>query len=102
MFEVQFLVPLADNDGRVFSPDHHAQFQAAILERFGGLSVLPESVTGHWKGPDGIQSDRLCPYVVAVPSITMGHLIGELARIAKAHYRQEAVYIRYLGQAEIL
>ena len=102
VFEVQILVPLADNDTREFTPDHHAQFEWAILERFGGLSLLPGALTGEWKDLDVVYSDQLRVYVVAVPSITKGNLIGELVEIAKAHYRQRAIYIRYLGQAEIL
>lgn len=59
-----------------------------------------------WKGNgrirDEIYYDSLRVYSIALESITQGSLIGELAEIAKAHYQQEAVFIRYLGQAEIL
>ena len=39
---------------------------------------------------------------VAVRSIADGHLVGEVVEFAKSHYRQEAIYIRYLGVAEII
>jgi hypothetical protein len=102
MFEVHLFIPLADNEARAFTESHHSQFEQAILDRFGGLSLLPGSVAGQWQGQVRIQSDQLRVYSVAVSSIIQGHLIGELVAIAKVHYRQQAIYIRYLGQAEIL
>ena len=67
-----------------------------------GLSLLPGTVEGQWKDRGRIYYDSLRVYSIALESITQGSLIGELAEIAKAHYQQEAVFIRYLGQAEIL
>lgn len=95
-------IPLPDNEAREFSAVHHEEFEQAVLERFGGLSLLPGAVSGQWKEGNRIHADRPCVYSIAVSSITQGHLIGEITKIAKLHYGQEAIYIRYLGQAEIL
>ncbi|MEE8395426.1 MAG: hypothetical protein V3S29_05170 [bacterium] len=102
MFEVQIFIPLQDNEAREFTSGYHQQFERAILERFGGLSLLPGTVAGQWLDQNTVFFDTLRVYAVALESLTQGGLVGELVEIAKAHYRQEAVFIRYLGQAEIL
>lgn len=102
MFEVQILIPLADNQPKSFSEREHQRFEAFVLERFRGLTLYPGKAAGLWD-QDGITySDRLRVFGIAVESIRQGGMIGEIADFVKTHYRQEAVYIRYLGQAEIL
>lgn len=100
MFELHLFIPLTDNDGRTFTEAHYAQFEREVLEPFGGLSRMPGHIAGQWVDQDVIYYDTLRAYTVA--SIVDGAKIGELVEIAKPHYRQEAIHIRYLGQAEIL
>lgn len=103
MIEATILIPVAGNDGIVFSPEHHAALEAMLLARFGGLSRLPGTVTGQWASDDGkVYTDHLIAYVVALKSITDGGLLGEVVKAAKVHYAQEAIYLRYLGISEIL
>ena len=102
MFELQLLIPLADNEARTFTKEHHAQFEREILSRFGGLSMLPGTVAGQWIGAAKTHHDTMRVYSVGIESITQGGLVGELVEIAKTLYRQESIFIRYLGQAEIL
>jgi hypothetical protein len=102
MFELTIFIPLADNDGREYSAAHHAQFERAILDRFGGFSSLPGTIAGQWMDDGRLYRDELRVYSVAVASIVQGSLVGELVEIAKAHYRQEAIFLRYLGQVEII
>lgn len=102
MFEITILIPLADNDGKTFPEAHHAQFERALADRFGGVSRPSGTVAGQWINDDAVYHDTSRVYVVGLQSIVQGHLVGEAVEIAKAHYRQEAIYIRYLGQAEIL
>lgn len=102
MIEVTILIPVADNDGHEFSADHHRAFESFLLETFGGFSRLPGLVRGAWLG-DGIRyDDELIVYLVAIQSIADGGNIGGAASFAKVHYRQEAIFLRYLGQAEII
>lgn len=49
-----------------------------------------------------VYHDTTHAYVVGLRSITQGALLGEVVAFAKIHYRQEAIFIRYLGVAEIL
>lgn len=102
MFELVVLIPTADNDGEVFADEHHASFEAFVAGLFGGLTRLPGFATGVWMDDGRTYHDTLVAYVVAVDSITKGALVGDVVAFAKTHYRQEAIFIRYLGLAEVL
>jgi hypothetical protein len=101
MFEVTLLIPVKDNEGESFTPTHHAQFEAALLDAFGGFTRYG-SATGGWADAGVVYADTLVIYAVAVGSIVDAAKIGTVAQFAKVHYRQLAVYVRYLGQAEVL
>lgn len=101
MFEVRFLIPVASNEGETFTAAHHAQFVAHAIDLFGGVTNYG-SAQGAWMDKGVIYSDATIVYAVAVKSITDGSKVGELVTYAKAHYGQLAIYITYLGQAEIL
>lgn len=103
MFEVQLLIPLADNDGETFTAEHHAAFEAAIIDSFGGFTLYPSSAVGGWRNTAGVTfADATRIYGIAVVSLADGDKVGALARFAKAFYVQEAIFIRYLGVVEIL
>jgi hypothetical protein len=102
VFEVQILVPIADNDHREFESGQHELFEAVVLEKFGGVSRLPGAAEGKWIDQGRIYADQLRVYVVAMMSITQGRSLFEVVEFAKRHYRQEAIYVRDLGQSEIL
>jgi len=102
MIQVQIYIPTFGNDKVVFSDLHHAQFQAVLLNHFGGYSCLPGTVKGQWQDATGTYTDALVVYVVALRSITLGDQVGKVVEFAKAHYAQEAIFITYLGISEIL
>jgi hypothetical protein len=103
MFEVQMLVPVTDNDGRVFPFEVLAEFESEILDRFGGFTLLPSEVTGEWRSQAGVRyRDRSRCYSIAVDSIGKGGELIALAQLAKEIFSQEAIAIRYLGQLEVL
>jgi hypothetical protein len=103
MFEVQMLIPLADNDGETFTAEHHAAFEGAIIDSFGGFTLYPASAVGGWRNAAGVTfSDATRIYGIAVVSLVDGDKVGGLARFAKAFYMQEAIFVRYLGVIEIL
>ena len=101
MVEVTIFIPTADNDGNAFDSAHHSDFEGFILERFGGLSRSTQEVDGLWQDGGRVYRDRLLVYTVAIESITDGGTLGEVIDFAKAHYRQEAIFFRYLGIAEV-
>lgn len=103
MFEVQMLIPLADNDGETFSDAHHASFETVIIDSFGGFTLYPSVAVGGWRNADGKTfADTTRIYGIAVVSLVDGDKVGALARFAKAFYAQEAISIRFLGVFEIL
>jgi hypothetical protein len=102
MFEVTIFIPTADNDGKAFDAAHHAAFEAATVERFGGLTRYQNGAHGVWTDGNKTYVDANIIYGVAVASLTDGDKVRDLVSIAKSHYRQEAIFIKYLGIAEIL
>ena len=102
MIEATILIPLADNSGHEFSATHHRAFETLLIELFGGLSRLPGETLGAWVDGGTRYDDKLISYLVALPSITDGGKLGEAVSFAKQHYRQEAIFLRYLGVAEII
>jgi hypothetical protein len=101
MFEVTLLIPVVDNAGVAFDAAHDHAFEAFVLGVFGGFSWRG-TVAGGWMGGDQIYRDVTREFVLAVASIAQGADVAKVAAFAKTHYRQEAMYVRYLGQAEIL
>jgi hypothetical protein len=102
MIEVSILIPVAGNDGVVFTEDHHLAFQAFVLGRFGGISRLPGTVVGQWVDEGITYTDSTIVYIVAMKSIADGAKLADVATFAKSHYGQEAIYIRYLNLSEVL
>ena len=102
MIEVQIRDPLRSNEGASFSSAHDTAFEAFVLERFGGVSQLTGAVLGSWTEAGVTYRDRTRVYVIAMASITQGGLLLEVVEFAKAHYDQLAIYVRYLGIAEVL
>lgn len=104
MVEVQILIPLADNSGVEFDEDHVTAFDHRLIDAFGNISVLPGTGHGSWKMGDGsiaIEPWRI--YLVAVDSLlASGGTIHAMAQFAARHFRQEAIYVRYLGVSEVV
>lgn len=104
MIEVTILIPVADNDGITFISAHHEAFEVFILDRFGGYTRLPGSAMGGWKdSKTGITyRDATLQYMVAVEGLIGNDALREAISFAKAHYRQLAILVRYLGVTEII
>ncbi|MBW1878821.1 MAG: hypothetical protein JRI25_20465 [Deltaproteobacteria bacterium] len=102
MLGIELFIPLADNDGRRFGDDHHAAFEAGLAAIFGGCSRLPGAVIGAWEHEGRTYHDDSVVYLVALPSLLDGGKVRQAVEVAKRHYRQEAIFIRYLGQVEII
>ena len=75
----------------------------AAVELLGGFTLYPASVLGGWRdgaGRDVRDSSRV--YAFAIGSIAQGGAVVALARFSCALFRQDAIFIRYLGLAEII
>ncbi|HYD02645.1 MAG TPA: hypothetical protein VEB22_15565 [Phycisphaerales bacterium] len=102
MIALELLVPLASNEGEIFTAEHHDAFQGVLTNLFGGCSRLPGTVTGTWLDEGRVYADQLLIFVVGVASITDGGKVAQAVEAAKQHYRQLAICIRYLGRIEVL
>lgn len=102
MILIEIFIPLAGNDGETFTGEHHAAFEAVLADLFGGFSRLPGTVAGGWSDAGRLYRDDLVIYVVGIRSIVDGAKVGEAVTVAKAHYAQLAIFVRYLGLAETL
>lgn len=102
MFELQILIPVADNDGNSFGEKDLRAFEAFVMTRFGGITLYPNTAVGSWVDGGRVYNDATLVYGIAVPSIAAGNLVGEVVEYAKTAFRQEAIFIRYLGVVEII
>ena len=93
---------MASNDGTVFSPEHHASFEAETLRLFGGFSLLHGIVSGQWRSEGTTYTDDSRVYVIAVGSIFDSARIRELAEFALGLYGQESIYVGYLSFSEFV
>ena len=102
MFSVELFVPLADNDGQKFSFAHHLVFETKLVDLFGGCTRLPGTVAGTWADDGVAYKDDLVIYMVALSSLLEGDKVRTAVKFALVHYEQEAIFLRYLGLAEIV
>lgn len=103
MIEVQFLIPEADNAGQAFDPAQHGAFAAELVRLFGGCSLLPGTIAGQWADAGQVYVDRNRVYAVFIPGLVEGAArITAAVALAKTHYAQLKISVRYLGLAEIL
>lgn len=101
MFEVVILIPVADNNGVAFTEAHDAEFEQFVVGLFGGYSWRGER-PGGWIDGGKIYRDVSREFVIAVRRLAEGFRVHRVAIKAKCHYRQLAIYVSYLGQAEII
>ena len=101
MIEIKVIIPKADNNGQPFTEGHHEAFEGFILSLFGGITRLGE-VEGSWLDGGVTYHDASRLYLIALDSITQGGDLKRVVEFAKMHYQQEAIFIRYLGLAEVL
>ena len=103
MIEVQVLIPVLSNAGETFSAEHDGVFEAFLLTKVNGFSRQPGLVAGAWIGEGGFTyRDANRVYTVALDSIVLAGVIGEIAEFAKVHYGQLAIYVRYMNLSEVL
>jgi hypothetical protein len=100
---VEILIPLTSNEGSAFDADHHLAFEAELIATFGGYSLLPGTVRGGWADAGVVYTDETRVYAVAIGSLLVdGAKVLRVVEVAKKHYAQLAIFVRYLGMAEVL
>jgi len=84
LFEI--LIPVADNDRRVFSRVHNQLWEKVVRASAGGLSACPV-IHGQWVDGGKVYRERMRPVRIACGA----RAIRKLADFAKHHYRQLSV-----------
>ncbi len=103
MIEVKIHIPVRANDGAVFTDSHHEAYESQLLQLFGGFTLQPLPYAGGWKDADGtVYKDETRVYLVFLGSIVNGNDVATAVDLAKTHYAQLAIAIRYFGLAEII
>lgn len=103
MFEVSFLIPKTDNAGEAFPDGTFAGFEDSLSARIGGWTRYDSAKGGWVNHATGVRHvDYHFIYVVALRSIRQGSDCHDLAKMACRMFRQECVYVRYLGQSEVV
>ena len=99
MIEAVVLIPVADNNGRRFT---RREWQALKdrLFAFGGLT-REGNVAGAWQSGTRTYRDVSRRYVVALESWWQLPAWLEVVDWARVAFRQEALYVRVAGVAEI-
>lgn len=101
MIEVTILVPVRDNEGKAFTSEDFEVFETYVVDVVGGFTVLPYNSVGGWAEAGVVYRDDARLYIIAVESIIVGDRIARVVAMAKVLFRQKAIYIRYLGIAEV-
>ena len=93
MHLVQLLLPLHDNDGRDFPPDHFTQVRAEFTERFGGVTAFIRSpAVGLWKESAEVNRDEVVMFEVLAGELDKGWWSTYRERLQKK-FRQDEILI---------
>jgi hypothetical protein len=103
MIAIEILIPLFSNEGDEFTADHHGAFESVLTDTFGGFTRPFGVVLGGWQSAGIVYVDKSQLYVVGITSMLIdGHKVLHVVDVAKTHYSQLAIFVRYLGMAEII
>ena len=96
MYLIELFLPLADNEGALFSVEQHKAVERALTEQFGGVTAYPRApASGRWKatGSEEQQHDDLIIYEVMTEELDESWWGAYREQLEKA-FRQERVLIR--------
>lgn len=94
MREFSFILPIADNDGRLV-PGAHKQVREALVQAFGGFTQ--SSVDGGWRDPKTsvVHLDHALQYVVAADwDDDLRMRLFTIASDGAHKLHQETLYVR--------
>lgn len=95
MHVVEIFLPLRDNDGRRFGPEHYGWVRETLVERFGGLTAFTRSpAEGVWEADEGERSrDEVIVLEVMADRLDRGWWRG-FRQDLEARFRQDEVVVR--------
>ena len=102
MILASFLIPVADNQGQMFSHEHFDDLLNRLVRDFGGCTDL-DHCWGIWKSPTGhTHSERNRNFQVAISSWLYFPLFLDTIAWAQRAFGQEAIYVVVAGIPEVL
>lgn len=104
-FEVQFLIPEESNDNEPFSEERFEAFYDAILDsEISGFTEYPGTTFGGWEDPKSgkryFDDSRIIG--VTIEGFSQAEVLLDIIELGKELFDQKTLYIRYLGQTEIV
>jgi hypothetical protein len=102
VIDLDLLIPVADNSGVPFDPTYDAVFETELNRLFGGHTRMTGDIVGQWVEGGQTFKDTHRVYRVRVAGLIRNPEVAAVIDFAKQHYAQLAIYVRYLGQSEIL
>ena len=96
-----FLVPVRDNDGRLFRQEAWDALEDHLLATFGGFSMTP-SIHGAWRAGDRVFRDVSRQYTVAISGWGQMPVWLHMIEGVRVAFGQQALYVEVAGIPEIL
>ena len=94
MKEYDIFVPLYYNDGTAIEPTRFQDLQAALLERFEGLTYFPQPNQGLWKFGNVTYHDEIVVYrVISKNPALSRQFLAKLKERLRKEFRQEDILI---------
>lgn len=101
MIEFTILVPKCDNEGNPLKSGLYTQLENELNSCFNGFTKLP-SVMGSWVNNSTVYKEVMIPYIIAVDSVFDSFGIKQTAKYVKKLFKQEEIYVKYLGLSEVV
>ena len=102
MIEITILIPRTDTEGCLWTSERRQWWRELLCARHGGFTRGP-SREGGWLGFGGkVMIETGEEWVVAVEGLRELATLVETLEMAKDHFNQEAIYVRYLDRAELI
>ncbi|RPI50872.1 MAG: hypothetical protein EHM55_20300 [Acidobacteria bacterium] len=97
MYLVQILLPMYDNEGRVFDASEYVQLRSDLADRFGGVTAYTRApARGVWKDDAGEDKrDDIVIFEVMTADLDRAWWT-EFRRGLEKRFRQERVIVRAL------
>lgn len=103
LIKTRFLVPLQDNEGRLFSAEDFEAVEHRLVDAGLNGNRTPDVRQGWWRDVDGrLYFDRCNEYEVGIESWKQLGALIQVVEWARVHFRQQAMYFEAAGIPEIL
>ncbi len=97
MFLAQILLPLYDNDKRIFSRDDFENVRNELAETFGGVTAFLRSpAEGIWHRAEDVHHDEVVMFEVMMSELDRTWWKRYRERL-ESHFRQDEIVIRIIG-----